>query len=277
MADDFSISFLKLPKEISGKQTFPCTITKKPMLRETGQENGKITIIWETDCFVRSQSLHWGWESGRTIFTQAIQTTYISPCHFIHKVEISYENQKFYDSKVFDRKILFYKVFCGNIESETYRYITPPIPFTFSSNEIENHKFAIISDNQYGSQIMRHFAYDIQSFHPDLLLMGGDIVNRGYLIEEWGRFFWYPLEVQQLAQQTPIVITRGNHDGQFSFSFAYTSGINNLDWFSFTYGAIRYIILDSNADTALAPNQLEWLLSEFKTKEYDEALFRFVI
>ena len=276
MADDFSVSLHQLPNEIAGKQPIPCVITKHPMLRETGQGTGRITIIWETDSFLRPQFLDWGWEPGRTIFSQPIQTTYIDDCHYVHKAEISYEGEKFNDPAVSERNIMFYRVRCGGEESELYRYITPPPPFTYQSTETSSSRVAIVSDNQYGSQVMRHIAYDIQTFHPDLLLMAGDIVNRGYLLEEWGMYFWYPLEVSQLAQQTPVAITRGNHDGQSSFAFAYTAGIKNNDWFAFTHGSARFVVLDSNADSEMVPEQKAWMKKEFQSKEFDEALFRFV-
>lgn len=276
-ADNVAVNFYSIPEEIKGQQSIPCSITKLPMQRETGQGEGKVTIIWETDSYLRTQSFTWGWEPGRTIFSIPVQTTFVDHCHYVHKIEIEYLDDAFDDMLVKERGALFYKVACGYEESELFRYVTPPEVFTYHSQTVESSRIALISDNQYGNQIMRHLAYDIQAFHPDLLLMGGDIVNRGYLLEEWGMYFWYPLEVAQLAQRTPVVITRGNHDGQSGFAFAFTAGVRNRDWFAFSYGSARYIILDSNADEATAPQQLKWLRKELLSKEFDEALFRFVV
>ena len=275
--DDISISFQSIPSHIAGKSSYPCTISKQPMLREVGQGEGTITVIWETDSYLRNQHLDWGWEPGRTMYSQPIQSTFVGDCNYIHKCEIRYNDEIYDDIVVSQRKMLFYRVRCGSEESDLYRYVIPPPTFTFTSKEVPDTRIAIISDNQYGSKIMRHLAYDIQNFHPELLLMGGDIVNRGYVLEEWGRFFWYPLEVAQLSQRTPVVITRGNHDGQSGYAFAYTAGVRNRDWFAFSHGAVRYIVLDSNADGAIAPQQTQWLKNELQSKEFDEALFRLVI
>ena len=230
-----------------------------------------MVVIWETDNLLRAPTLEWGWEPGRAIFSQHVQTTFVDDCHFVHKAEIPYNNVRFHDSIVQQRREVFYKVKCGGEESELFRFITPITSHTASDESV---KIAVISDNQYGSNVLRHIAHDIQGFQPDLLLMAGDVVNRGYLLEEWAMYFWHPLEESLLAQRTPIAMARGNHDGESPLAFAYTAGLRNRDWFAFTLGSIRFVILDSNADTATCPQQREWMKTEFASKEFTEALFR---
>ena len=177
----------------------------------------------------------------------------------------------------------YYSISCGDIKTATifHRIIPPPIPITSSlaldKIKFENLKVAIVSDNQYGSQIMRHVITDITSHRPHFIMMGGDSVDHGAIIEEWFRYFWQPLQIENLAQKIPIVLTRGNHDGESAVAHAFTSPIHNQDWYSFMSLSTFFIVLDSNADNVIAPKQTEWLKRTMESSSFQDALFRVVL
>ena len=273
-ADNTQAALYSIPSELHVSH---CEITKAPMLRETGQGPSAIVVMWESNSKAHQTTLEWYWEPGDPFFIEPVQTTYVNHCHFVHKATINFGERLFAGSNNLNlnRTVLFYRVSCGRTETSFYRYETP-VKYDLHKNLLPSTRIAVLSDNQYGANVMRHILHELPDFSPDLLLFGGDVVNRGYLIDEWGMYFWRPLEDAEIGQTTPIVIARGNHDGESSIAHAFTAPPINKDWFAFSHGAVRYIILDSNAESSAAPKQKIWLINELNGAESRNALFRCV-
>ncbi len=82
--------------------------------------------------------------------------------------------------------------------------------------------------------------------------------------------------MQNLAQTHPALFARGNHDGEYPFSYAYSALPGNEAWYAFDYGNSRFIFLDTEASTSAVPEQYAWLTNELARPETQNAAFRVV-
>jgi predicted phosphodiesterase len=102
------------------------------------------------------------------------------------------------------------------------------------------------------------------------------MVNNGNQLSEWHNYWFKPLEHLNLAQTTPVIFARGNHDGEHALAYAYSALPGNEAWFAFDYGNCRFIFLDSEVNTTGSPEQLAWLQSELARPEAQNAAFRII-
>ncbi len=106
--------------------------------------------------------------------------------------------------------------------------------------------------------------------------VAGDLASNGNSLYDWHNYWFKPLEFQNIAQTRPAFFARGNHDGEYPFSYAYSALPGNGAWFAFDYGNSRFIFLDSEASTSAVPEQYAWLVNELARPETQQAAFRVV-
>jgi len=99
---------------------------------------------------------------------------------------------------------------------------------------------------------------------PELLLLGGDLVNDGSDQEEWDRFFAAGKEPFKNLEVYPAV---GNHDDsplflrQFDLPENGPKGEEEL-FYSFDHKNVHFIVMDSNLMGAADLKDIEWLRSD---------------
>ena len=90
-------------------------------------------------------------------------------------------------------------------------------------------------------------------YNPVLLLEPGDLCNSSsYSV--WKSEFFLSNELS-LINKTPWVNGPGNHEASGTTTKAFTQGTNGDKlYFSFDYGDIHFIVLDTNDEASLAPS-----------------------
>ena len=115
----------------------------------------------------------------------------------------------------------------------------------------------------FGDTRTNHVAHQavvdrIVAMGPDFAVHTGDLVENGWRVEQWDRFF----EIEQeLMAQIPFFPAFGNHEGSspFYFDLFYLPG--NEQWYAFDYGNARFICLKVDGEARYDPSseQYVWL------------------
>ena len=252
MADDLIVR-LREPSASA-----PPQITKLPMLQDVRRDTMK--LFWETDGNLVHHAVEWGRANvGEHTLTQ-IETLQIDGTHFVHRAVLA----------GLDAETRYlYRVRSGTAVSPTFSFRTAPRPET---------PFAVAwwGDNHGGTVTLKQHISNLTAHGPDMIMVAGDLVNSGNLLSEWQDYWFKPLEHLNLAQTTPVIFARGNHDGEHALAYAYSFLPGNESWFAFDYGNCRFIFLDSETTTGSSPEQLAWLRSELARPETQNAAFRIV-
>jgi predicted phosphodiesterase len=104
----------------------------------------------------------------------------------------------------------------------------------------------------------------------------GDSVQHGDVVQEWHDDWYVPLAgTGGLGQRVPILIGRGNHDGESATAYAYHWLPGNGSWYAMTVGPVRFVFLDSNLITTTA--QTDWLAEELASPAAQSAPFRIAV
>lgn len=265
MADDAS---LKLSKATVAATP---TITKLPMLQDFRRD--AMTVLWETDSNLARHSVEWGpADGGFPNVVANVESTQVDATHFVHKAVLTgLSTETEYD----------YRVRSGGTVSPDYRFRTAPSPAS-------PYRIVWLADNQNGpgvfSQHVSHFA----ARNPDLVMVPGDTVQGtttggvlgGSILSEWQTQWWDPLSNAYVAQTTPILFARGNHDGEHPYSYAYSALPENESWYSFSYGNAFIVVLDTETPTGQQTpenDQLAYLQQALQSPEAAAAEFRIVV
>jgi 3',5'-cyclic AMP phosphodiesterase CpdA len=94
---------------------------------------------------------------------------------------------------------------------------------------------------------------------PDLVIDTGDLVTDGRIFPLWEAFF---LTIRPLAANVPYYTVLGNHEYNAQhyydlFHLPKGGGKEGEQWYSFDYGNVHFVCLDSNVRDSR--EQLEWL------------------
>ncbi len=208
------------------------TLTKGPMLTQA-RSDGTV-VLWETDSPYAESHL---WVADDTAGTQElagpVTTTQVDDDRFVHVAEITGLSP---DSPA------VYQVQSGDTRSESFEFRTLPDPG-------EPLRIGWFADNQLGpDQLTTHLDL-MRPEDPDLLVAVGDIVQEGWRLADWDQLWFEPLDASGLTATRPVLVVRGNHDGEYPEAYAYTDLPGNGAWYSVTLGALFLIVLDSEAPT----------------------------
>lgn len=242
--------------------TGPVRLAKLPTLL-AGQGPDELYLVFETDTTSIAPALVWGpvdASVGPEVRTTPVESTTIDPRHQVHRVTLT---------PLVRGAAYQYRVELGDDISPTWRFTAP---------EPDDAQLTIawLSDNQHGWRTFRQLVPAFAEAKPDLLVVTGDIVQRGHELREWQTEWFSPLSIGNLAQTTPIAVARGNHDGDGAFAHAYVPLPGNGHWYAFTRNGVRFIVLDTEADVQRVPEQASWLTAELGGKDAKDADFRIV-
>ncbi len=234
-------------------------LIKEPMLQDHRQDAMK--IIWETDGVDHDPVILWGDNLENRVTN--IRSTWIDENHIVHVGVIE-----------------------GLEAGQEVQYQVPvqdfPV-FTFHTAPAVGENFSMVwlGDNQ---EAYNRFTQHINNFapkEPDMLFVVGDLLQWGSNFEEWDSMWWEPLQTQNFAQTTPILAARGNHDMDHAYSYAYVDLPGNGSSYSFMYGDVWILVLNSHADFAPTnnqqfPGQYEYIEEQLQSDEAQNAAFRLV-
>jgi len=139
-------------------------------------------------------------------------------------------------------------------------------------------RLAVYGDTRTDVHAHRQVAAGIAASKPDMVFHTGDLVGAGRQLGVWDTEFFEP--AGELLRRAPLVPVPGNHEyagkGPPWFYYFFHRPLNEA-WFALTYGNVRVIGLDSNADYTAGSVQHKWLLQELQSDAYRTATWHIVI
>lgn len=245
------------PFEVYGSVPREPVITKLPMLQD--YRTDAMTLLWETDYDSPAHAVDWGKSDTSEHTSTEVITTRIDASHFVHVATIRpLETETRY----------LYRVRSGATSSPVFSFRSGPRRAT----PVRTAWFA----DEQGYAIFRRQVPHIAARRPDLVLVSGDLLPSGGSLADWQDYWFGSLEVAHLAQNVPVLFSRGNHDGEHPYAYTYSALPGNESWYAFTYGNVRFIFLNSNLPTSSTPQQLDWLKAELASRDARTAQFRVV-
>ncbi len=234
-------------------------LVKAPMLVDFRQEAMKIT--WETDGTDHDPVLYWG-DSLQNVETD-IRSIWLDEDHVVHIAELDGFSAS---------QIVNYQV--GIDGQDAAQFKTAP-------EYGEDFSMAWLADNQEGYQRFSTHVGNISARDPDFMFVAGDLVYTSSSLEEWQQFWWDPLQENNFAQYTPVMAARGNHDMDHPYAYAYVDLPENGSWYSFLYGDVYFLVLNTHANmfaTAddLPDGQFDYIGAQLSSPEAQQAAFRIV-
>jgi predicted phosphodiesterase len=233
-------------------------ITKLPMLQDFRQD--AMTLLWETDGNLALHAVDWGRSDvSEHTFTQ-VETVQIDSTHFVHRATLT---------GLSPETSYVYRVRSGTTTSPTFSFRTAPLRDT---------PFAVAwwGDSQVNPAVLQQLIPSMLAHGVDWMGVAGDLASNGNTLADWHNYWFKSLEFQSIAQTRPALFARGNHDGEYALSYAYSALPGNGSWFAFDYGNSRFIFLDTQASTSVSPEQYAWLTNELARPETQNAMFRVV-
>ncbi len=223
LAEDLALVFLR-------EDPVTPSLTKGPMLTEA-RTNGT-TVLWETDRAWARNSLQW-WTEGEEQ-TALVTTTQVDPERHVHRATLQ---------GLTAETDVTYQIGHGEQRTEAATFSTLPEP----GSEVRIGWFA---DNQLGPDQLATHLDQMAPEDPHLVVAVGDIVQEGWRLSDWDQLWFEPLDASGLFTTRPVVVVRGNHDGEYPEAYAYTHvpGDNGA-WFAQTVGDLFLVVLDSEAPT----------------------------
>ncbi len=233
-------------------------ITKLPMLQDYRQE--AMTLFWETDGNLALHAVDWGRTNVSEHTLTQVETVQIDSTHFVHRATLT---------GLSPETTYAYRVRSGTTSSATFSFHTAPLHDT---------PFAVAwwADSQTTPSVLQQLIPSMLAHGVDWMGVAGDLASSGNSLYDWHSYWFTPLQFQNIAQTRPALFARGNHDGEYPFSYAYSALPGNEAWYAFDYGNSRFIFLDTEASTGAVPEQYAWLTNELARPGTQNAAFRVV-
>ena len=192
--------------------------------------------------------------------------------------------------KSFSEKIKFHEISLqGLFPDTTYEYQvsmdgisqwSPPRPafFTTATDASQTFRAAVYGDSRTHYDMHREVIKSIAKNEPDILLHTGDLVEYGMNYENWDQEFFHP--AADLLAYVPFYPVIGNHDyngEERMWYYDFFSPPGNEQWYAFTYGCARFVMLDSNFNFSPGGSQYSWLVEEFQSSSYINSKWQIVL
>lgn len=165
----------------------------------------------------------------------------------------------------------YYRIVINNKKSKINSFTTLEDPNLFNSKL----RIGIFGDNQRAALTFRKYTLKmLTEYSPQVLLTLGDVVQNGGKYRQWGRHLYRP--AKEVLSQIPLLPVRGNHDGESELAHLMYPFVNNESWYSFHWGPLHLVVLDTNDDYTPGSKQYQWALREFSRPEWIYAKYRIV-
>ncbi|NOZ87767.1 MAG: metallophosphoesterase family protein [Deltaproteobacteria bacterium] len=231
--------------------------TAGPYLLKPGPDS--IEVWWETDLAASSRVSYGEGESlDHMAVGEIIKDDYEGaylvkpPSGFRHKVVISgLEQGKSYS----------YKVISVKEPLKAGHFSTAP-------KQDEDVEIAVFGDDRSNDEDHHLVVQTILKDSPALVVNTGDMVPYGKNDDDWRNFFKIEAD---LVRNTPMYPVMGNHESALEGSFkfgSYFGGMLKKDqaaYYSFEFGPVHGVVLDTNRDLEQGSDQLNWLETDLES------------
>ncbi len=129
-------------------------------------------------------------------------------------------------------------------------------------------RFAVYGDSRSQPTIHSAVVEAITTSAPRFVLHTGDLTSNGTIDSYWQTEFFNP--IASLLTKTPLFPSLGNHENNSLLYYTYFDlpnggGDYNERWYSFDYGSVRFIVLDTDTSYLPSSAQYNWLVNELQT------------
>jgi len=273
-------------------------ITHGPYLQNLSEN--QVTVVWTTDKPCKSWVEFSKKEAGKNFYSQLPRKAYASQdglccVDTLHRVTITgLEKNTTYFYRVLSQEVkelLPYRPVLGNIVSTDIW--KKPLTFTTLDGRQETLSIVMINDIHGKNDLQKKLLEMAPPQNVDMVVFCGDMCN--YINKQSDIFTGFlDTSVGLFASRKPFVYVRGNHETRGAYArnfFRYLAGPEGKFYYAFTYGPIRFIVLDSGEDkpdtdveySGLVDfdnyilEQKEWLARELESPEFRAASFRVVL
>ena len=273
-------------------------ITHGPYLQNLSEN--EVTVVWTTDKPCKSWVEFSKKEDGKSFYSQLPRKAYASQdglccVDTLHRVTVTgLEKNTTYFYRVLSQEVkelLPYRPVLGNIVSTDIW--KKPLTFTTLDGRQETLSMVMINDIHGKNDLQKKLLEMAPPQNVDMVVFCGDMCN--YINKQSDIFTGFlDTSVGLFASSKPFVYVRGNHEtrGAYARNFSrYLTGPEGKFYYAFTYGPIRFIVLDSGEDkpdtdveySGLVDfdnyilEQKEWLARELESPEFRAASFRVVL
>ena len=273
-------------------------ITHGPYLQNLSEN--EVTVVWTTDKPCKSWVEFSKKEDGKSFYSQLPRKAYASQdglccVDTLHRVTVTgLEKNTTYFYRVLSQEVkelLPYRPVLGNIVSTDIW--KKPLTFTTLDGRQETLSIVMINDIHGKNDLQKKLLEMAPPQNVDMVVFCGDMCN--YINKQSDIFTGFlDTSVGLFASRKPFVYVRGNHETRGAYArnfFRYLAGPEGKFYYAFTYGPIRFIVLDSGEDkpdtdveySGLVDfdnyilEQKEWLARELESPEFRAASFRVVL
>lgn len=273
-------------------------ITHGPYLQNLSEN--EVTVVWTTDKPCKSWVEFSKKEDGKNFYSQLPRKAYASQdglccVDTLHRVTITgLEKNTTYFYRVLSQEVkelLPYRPVLGNIVSTDIW--KKPLTFTTLDGRQETLSIVMINDIHGKNDLQKKLLEMAPPQNVDMVVFCGDMCN--YINKQSDIFTGFlDTSVGLFASRKPFVYVRGNHETRGAYArnfFRYLAGPEGKFYYAFTYGPIRFVVLDSGEDkpdtdveySGLVDfdnyilEQKEWLARELESPEFRAASFRVVL
>jgi len=161
----------------------------------------------------------------------------------------------------------FYRVTSGGLTSEGATFDTAiPADKPF--------RFAVYGDSRSSDPTMcRRVCEAIAKGQPRIVINVGDVVTNGSEYDQWKTQFLDPASA--FSRTVPLYVAIGNHEQNAHWYYDYVSYPAPENYYAFSYGNSRFVVMDTNQDYAPNSPQYKWLVAELSSKEAQAAAWLF--
>ena len=273
-------------------------ITHGPYLQNLSED--EVTVVWTTDKPCKSWVEFSKKEAGKSFYSQSPRKAYASQdglycVDTLHRVTVKgLEKNTTYFYRVLSQEVKelrAYRPVMGSVVSTDIW--KKPLTFTTLDNHRGTLSMVMVNDIHGNNELQKKLLGMAPPQDFDMVLFCGDMCSH---INRQNDIFtsFLNTSIELFAAQKPFVYARGNHEtrGAYARNFSrYFAGSNGKFYYAFTYGPVRFIVLDCGEDKpdtdveysglidfdSYMLEQKDWLSREIDNPEFKNASYRVVI
>lgn len=130
------------------------------------------------------------------------------------------------------------------------------------------------------------------SLAPRIAMTTGDRIERGKCYEDWKPDYFDPVTAKRLLPNTCVFPAAGNHEDDirgngncaantqlmwYDKYFTWPGKVEGTHWYAYTYGCVRYVVLDTTVAYESGTAQYNWLVTELKSTAFTSAKWQIVL
>lgn len=170
-----------------------------------------------------------------------------------------------------------HRIFVDNLTPNTkYSYFvvhqndsTEVFQFQTAFPEGQPFRFAVTGDSRSNPQVHSKITSLISKFQPNFILYTGDLCYSGKYFE-WKNEFFTP-EAQKVYATIPFFNALGNHEAQTELTTVFlqapSSSSNNEYYYSFDFGDVHFLILNTEGSVSVNSEQYRFAKSDLENSK----------